>query len=66
MAVNFAVFVLGSNNLEWQLSTAMQRLYVQIWPSAVFAVFLLLRTPEDHAISLEPAARAKEPKPKRK
>jgi hypothetical protein len=66
MAVNFAVFLLGSNDLAWHLSTAMQRLYVQLWPSAVFAVFLLLRTPEDHAISLEPEARAKAAKPKRK
>ncbi len=37
------VYVVGSDRLEWQLQTSVERLLLQIWPLAVFSLMLLVR-----------------------
>jgi Dolichyl-phosphate-mannose-protein mannosyltransferase len=44
------VFVLTPDDLDWLLGTALDRLYTQLWPALVLAVFLSLRCPEDFAL----------------
>ncbi len=46
----FFVYVVTPENLEWQLGTALGRLFAQLWPCALFGFFLPLRKPEDYAI----------------
>ncbi len=53
LAVYFGVFLITPRDLVWNLSTAMQRLYVQLWPGLIFAVVANLRTPEDWAARSE-------------
>jgi hypothetical protein len=33
-------------DLAWQLRTSLDRLLLQLWPSAVFLYLLVVRTPE--------------------
>ncbi|MGE5276678.1 MAG: hypothetical protein ACM3SU_06770 [Acidobacteriota bacterium] len=40
------VYVTTPQDLAWHLRTSLQRVLLQIWPSAVFLFFLFLRTPE--------------------
>jgi len=51
----FAIFLVTKDDLDWLFTTALDRLYVQVWPALVLAVFLLLRRPEDFAIASTPA-----------
>jgi hypothetical protein len=37
------VYVAGSERLDWQLETSVERLLMQIWPSAVLALMMLAR-----------------------
>jgi hypothetical protein len=39
-------YVTTPQDLAWHLRTSVDRLLLQLWPSAVFLFFLLLRTPE--------------------
>lgn len=45
------VYVAGPNDIQWWLSSSLNRLLIQLWPSAVFLFFLVVRTPEQ-AISV--------------
>jgi hypothetical protein len=40
-------------------ATALDRLYMHMWPALLLAVFLLLRRPEDYAIVSTPAKKAR-------
>jgi hypothetical protein len=40
------VYLTTPQDLAWQLRTSLDRLLLQLWPSGVFLLFLLLRTPE--------------------
>ncbi len=51
LAGDFAVFLLTRLDVAWLISTALERLYLQLWPLLVLAVFLLLRRPEDFALA---------------
>jgi hypothetical protein len=42
----FGIYVITPNDLAWQLQTSLNRLFVQVWPSLLLAVFVGLRTPE--------------------
>jgi hypothetical protein len=55
LAGYFAIFLVTKDDLEWLFATALDRLYMHIWPALVLAVFLLLRRPEDFAITSSPA-----------
>jgi MFS superfamily sulfate permease-like transporter len=51
----FAIFLVTKDDLDWLIATALDRLYMHVWPALVLAVFLLLRRPEDFAIVSAPA-----------
>jgi hypothetical protein len=42
-----AVYLITPNDLQWHISTSMDRLLVQVWPTFVLVYFLLLATPEE-------------------
>ena len=41
------VYVIGPNDLQWWLGTSLDRLLLQLWPSALFLFFLIVRSPEE-------------------
>jgi hypothetical protein len=47
LASYFTVFMFTANDLSWQLGTALARLYVQVWPTALFGCIFLLRSPDE-------------------
>jgi hypothetical protein len=55
LAGYFAIFLVTKDDLDWLIATALDRLYMHVWPALVLAVFLLLRRPEDFAIVSTPA-----------
>jgi hypothetical protein len=50
LAGYFAIFMVTGNDLDWLFATAIDRLFLHIWPAFLLAVFLWLRRPEDFAI----------------
>jgi hypothetical protein len=50
LAGYFAIFLVTTYDLEWLFASALDRLYLHVWPAMVLAAFLLLRRPEDFAI----------------
>jgi hypothetical protein len=42
MAGYFFVFVLTPHDLSWHLRTALNRLFLQLWPSLLFTYFMLI------------------------
>lgn len=42
-----AVYLLTPTDLAWQLRSSIERLMLQLWPSALFTLFLALRSPDD-------------------
>ena len=54
LAGYFAIFLVTKDDLDWLFATALDRLYMHVWPALVLAVFLLLRRPEDFAIVSRP------------
>jgi hypothetical protein len=62
LAGYFAIFVVTNYNLDWLFGSALDRLYLHVWPALVLAAFLILRRPDDFAaISLptSPPVKAK-------
>ena len=41
------VYVIGPRDLQWWLQTSLNRLLLQLWPSAVFIFFLIVKAPEE-------------------
>lgn len=46
MAGYFGVYLITPQDLRWHLLTSLNRLFIQLWPCAVFLCFMLVRTPE--------------------
>jgi len=42
----FCVYLITPYDVAWHLHSSLQRLLLQLWPSAVFLFFLLVKTPE--------------------
>ena len=42
----FMIYVISPRDLAWHLVTSLDRLYSQLWPSFIFIVFMIVRTPE--------------------
>jgi hypothetical protein len=54
-----AVYVITPLDLEWHLRFSLNRLFLQLWPSALFIFFITIRTPEEAfapAVHSEPCA----------
>lgn len=47
LAGYYGVYLLTPHDLAWHLTTSADRLLVQLWPTAVLAIFLELRSPEE-------------------
>jgi hypothetical protein len=50
LAGYFGVYLTTRYDLAWHLQSSLQRVLLQLWPSAVFLFFLLVRTPEQALI----------------
>ena len=44
LAGYFFVFIITPHDLKWHLLTALNRLFLQLWPSAIFLVFMAARS----------------------
>ncbi|PYX78778.1 MAG: hypothetical protein DMG70_30355 [Acidobacteria bacterium] len=42
----FAVYVITPYDLRWHLMWSLDRLFMQLWPSVLFLVFVTVRAPE--------------------
>jgi hypothetical protein len=45
LAGYFCVYATSTIDLNWYLNTSLQRLYLQLWPSFLFCLFVTTRTP---------------------
>lgn len=54
----YVVYLTTPHDLPWHLETSLDRLMVQLWPAALFTVFLYLRTPEE-VLELQPEKRSR-------
>ena len=68
LAGDFAVYVLLPNDVNWQMSTSLDRLFLQLWPAGLFAFFMAANVPQ---LAAKPAAEKSKParraaKPQRK
>ena len=43
----FMVYIISPHDLVWHLSSSLERLFLQLLPSAIFIFFVLLTTPEE-------------------
>jgi len=43
----FMVFIVTPHGVRYQIETSLDRLWMQLWPSAVFLFFLFVKTPEE-------------------
>jgi hypothetical protein len=54
LAGYFAIYVVTSYELYWHLRFSLNRLFLQLWPSAIFLLFLAVKIPEDRHTSANP------------
>lgn len=47
----FMVYIISPHDLVWHLSSSLERLFLQLLPSAIFIFFVLLTTPEEMQIN---------------
>jgi len=47
LAGYFMIFIITPHGLRYQIETSLDRLWMQLWPSAVFVFFLFVKTPEE-------------------
>ena len=43
---DFVIYVLFSNDVVWQINASIDRIYLQVWPSALFVFFLAANVPQ--------------------
>jgi hypothetical protein len=46
LAGYFGIYLITPHDLRWHLLTSLNRLFIQLWPSAIFLCFMVVRTPE--------------------
>lgn len=61
LAGDFAVYLLLPNDVNWQLTTSLDRIFLQLWPVGLFAFFMAANVPD-----LVPKAATEKTKPARK
>lgn len=47
LAGYFLIFIITPHGLRYQIDTSLDRLWIQLWPSAIFTFFLFVKTPEE-------------------
>jgi hypothetical protein len=60
LAGYFLVYIITPYDLGWQLSNSLSRLIVQLWPTMIFAFFLVAATPEQALIGSSRSATVQE------
>lgn len=55
LASYFTAYLLTPFDLEWHVSTSVERLIVQLWPSAILLAVAVLRPPGEAAVPIEAA-----------
>jgi hypothetical protein len=58
---DFSVYIVTPYDLAWHLQTSLGRLFAQLWPCLLLAVFAGLRTPESMALLPSPSAAVAKP-----
>jgi hypothetical protein len=58
LAGDFAVYVSLPNDVNWQISTSIDRLFLQLWPAGLFAFFMAANVPQ---LVAKPAAEKSKP-----
>lgn len=54
MMVGFAmIYVISNRDLVWLITTSLERLLSQLWPSFIFTFFLVVKTPEQALMKKE-------------
>jgi hypothetical protein len=43
----FMVYILTPHDLAWQIRWSLDRVFMQLWPAAVFSMFMFLCTPNE-------------------
>ncbi|MBZ5608767.1 MAG: glycosyltransferase family 39 protein [Acidobacteriia bacterium] len=43
---DFAVYILLSNDVNWQVNTSVDRVFLQLWPAGLLAFFLAAKAPQ--------------------
>ncbi|HLH00701.1 MAG TPA: hypothetical protein VKX49_30625 [Bryobacteraceae bacterium] len=46
LAGDFLVYLLLPNDVGWQMSTSLDRIFLQLWPAGLFAFFMAANAPE--------------------
>lgn len=46
LAGYFGIYLITPHDLRWHLLTSLNRLFIQLWPAAIFLCFMVARTPE--------------------
>ncbi len=44
----FFIYIITPHDLSWHLSTSLSRLFLQLWPSAIFMALLVIARPGEH------------------
>jgi hypothetical protein len=47
-AAEYGIYLITEANLDWHISTSVDRLVAQLWPSLIWFFSLMLRAPEEH------------------
>jgi hypothetical protein len=61
-AAEYGLYLITTSNLDWHISTTVNRLVAQLWPSLIWLSFLLLRAPEDAFAPAQTASVRSSPK----
>ena len=51
LAAGFTALLVTTANQQWHVSTAVNRLVIQVWPALLFTALLALRSPEELALT---------------
>ncbi len=62
LAGDFAIYVLLPRDVNWQMSTSLDRLFLQLWPAGLFAFFMAANVPQ---LAAKPAAEKSKPAARR-
>jgi hypothetical protein len=48
LAAEYGIFLVTANDLAWHLSTSVERLLAQVWPSLLYLILSMMRAPEEY------------------
>jgi len=56
LAAEYGLYLITTADLDWHISTSVSRLLAQVWPSLLWLLLSVLRTPEEYFEAPEPVA----------